>query len=124
MDLILKFIGENNQLNLNRKFIYSLEIYPFPVGKAVLRELEKMTNMVLDDISLGVVIHPDSIPVHERSEVPKPLYFEIYFQPYHWSSDDINVLNIKTITVDRFLDLVSANKRINKILEQKVRHVL
>lgn len=124
MDLILKFIGENNQLNITTRFIYKLERYPFPVAKAILGELEKMTNMVLEDISLGLVIHPDSIPVHERSEVPEPLYFELYLKPFHWSSDDIDVANINSITLDRFLDLVIAKKKITKILEQKIRHVL
>ena len=83
MDLILKFIGENNQLNITRRFIYELERYPFVVAKAVLYELEKMTNNFTHDISLGMVIHPDMVEVQDRPQVPDPLYFELYFKTFY-----------------------------------------
>jgi len=125
MDLILKFIGENNQLNITRRFIYELERYPFVVAKAVLYELEKMTNNFTHDISLGMVIHPDMVEVQDRPQVPDPLYFELYFKTFYWSrADTIEVVNIKSISMDRFLDMVLDEKKISKILEQKVRNVL
>ena len=125
MDLILKFIGENNQLNITRRFIYALERYPFAVAKAVLYDLEKMTNNFTKDTSLGMVIHPDMVEVQDRPHVPEPLYFELYFKTFYWSrKDTIEIVNIKSISMDRFLDMVLDDKKISKILEQKVRNVL
>jgi hypothetical protein len=102
-----------------------LERYPFVVAKAVLYELEKMTNNFTHDISLGMVIHPDMVEVQDRPQVPDPLYFELYFKTFYWSrADTIEVVNIKSISMDRFLDMVLDEKKISKILEQKVRNVL
>jgi len=125
MDLILKFIGENNQLNITTRFIYELERHPFAVSKAILYELEKMTNNFTKDISLGMAIHPEMVAVQDRPHVPNPLYFEIYFKTFYWSrADTIEVVNLKSISLDRFLDLFLDNRHITKILEQKVRNVL
>jgi len=123
--LILRFIGDNNKLDISTRFIYELERYPFALGKAVLGELEKMTNNITNDTSLGIVIHPDIIPIHARHEVRHPYYFEAYFKTFYWSrADTIEVVNINRISLDMYLDLVLDKQVLTKILERKVRNVL
>lgn len=125
MDLILRFIGENNKLDITDNFIYELERYPFVVGKGMIDELEKMCNNITEDTCLGVVVHPDNIDEANRHKVPEPLYFEIFFKLDPWNySEAIEVVNVNRISCDMYLDMMLEKKTITKVLEKKLRNVL
>ena len=125
MDLILRFIGENNKLDITNRFLYELDRYPFVVAKGMIDELEKMCNNITESTSLGMVIHPNNIAKEDRHKVPDPLYFEVFFKCDPWQySDAIEVVNVNRITCDMYLDMLLENQTITKVLEKKIRNVL
>ena len=94
-----RYIEDENSIILTIECLLKLETYPEEVVNAILFSIDNMTRVIIDDTTLGLVLH-----VKKGSA----LFFAIHFVML--GTFEVSIYDFSLITSDQYLDLVLDNK--------------
>jgi hypothetical protein len=97
VDLEQRFIEDDKEIIVSLECIYKLEKYSDCIAGDLLSCVERMTNEIIDDCSLGLVIN-------DKKET---LFFELEFSNLNESR--VSLYNFYLISSDDYLDLMLDN---------------
>jgi hypothetical protein len=90
-----KYIEDDKVIIVSLDFVYKLEKYSEFISGKILESVDKMSNEIEDDCTLGLVFNDQD---------GEPLFFELEFSSLN--DVEVSLYDFNTISSDRYLDLL------------------
>ncbi len=90
-----KYIEDDKVIIVSLDFVYKLEKYSEFIAGKILEAVDKMSNEIEDDCTLGLVFNDQD---------GEPLFFELEFSSLN--DVEVSLYDFNTISSDRYLDLL------------------
>ncbi len=90
-----KYIEDDKVIIVSLDFVYKLEKYSEFISGKILESVDKMSNEIEDDCTLGLVFN---------DQEGEPLFFELEFSSLN--DVEVSLYDFNTISSDRYLDLL------------------
>ncbi len=90
-----RYIEDDKVIIVSLDFVYKLEKYSEFISGKILESVDKMSNEIEDDCTLGLVFNDQD---------GEPLFFELEFSSLN--DVEVSLYDFNTISSDRYLDLL------------------
>ena len=90
-----KYIEDDKVIIVSLDFVYKLEKYSEFISGKILESVDKMSNEIEDDCTLGLVFNDQD---------GEPLFFELEFSTLN--DVEVSLYDFNSISSDRYLDLL------------------